>query len=405
MPLDRLQLILKRSDAQESALRQLVDDLHTPGSASYHKWLTPAQFGKQFGPSDQDIATVKPGSSPTASTSLGSTAAPKSRNLRQRLSIPYAFHAQIHKYMVNGETHYANTSDPQIPAALAPVVGGFATLNNFRVKNYARVLGKATYNPKTDKATPNGPQAAAVRSPIMSFRRLTIAVQYDINPLYTAGTNGSGQTIAIVNDSNINIYLVNQFRSLFSLPTNPPQVIIDGNDPGIDGINNPEGPNGDSVEAYLDVEWAGAVAPNATVNLVIAADTALEGGLYLALEHAIYGNLAPIVSLSFGACEENIGTTNQFLNSLYEQAAAQGISVLVSTGDNGSAGCDDDNTQFFAINGQQVSGFASTPYNIAVGGTDFFYSDYNNSAALPAQLATYWNTTTSDNTPAVSIKV
>ena len=405
MPLDRLQLILKRSDAQESALRQLVDDLHTPGSASYHKWLTPAQFGKQFGPSDQDVATVE---SWLQSHGFNVT---KVNGGRQSLEISgnvaqfrSTFHAQIHKYMVNGETHYANANDPQIPAALAPVVGGFATLNNFRVKNHARVLGKATYNPKTDKATPEWTTSSGGSIPNFVLSPADYAVQYDINPLYTAGTNGSGQTIAIVNDSNINIYLVNQFRSLFSLPANPPQVIIDGNDPGIDGINNPEGPNGDSVEAYLDVEWAGAVAPNATVNLVIAADTALEGGLYLALEHAIYGNLAPIVSLSFGACEKNIGTTNQFLNSLYEQAAAQGITVLVSTGDNGSAGCDDDNTQFFAINGQQVSGFASTPYNVAVGGTDFFYSDYNNSAALPAQLATYWNTTTSDNTPAVSIK-
>jgi hypothetical protein len=407
MPLDRLQLILRRSDAQESALKQLVDDLHTPGSASYHKWLTPEQFGKQFGPSDQDVATVESwlqshGFSVTK-VNGGRQSLEISGNVAQFRS---TFHAQIHKYMVNGETHYANATDPQIPAALAPVVGGFATLNNFHVKNHARVLGKAIYDPKTDKATPEWTTSSGGSIPNFVLSPADYAVQYDLNPLYQASTpiNGTGQTIAIVNDSNINIYLVNQFRTLFSLPANPPQVIINGNDPGIDGINNPGGPNGDSVEAYLDVEWAGAVAPNATVNLVIAADTALEGGLYLALEHAIYGNLAPIVSLSFGNCEKTIGTANQFLNSLYEQAAAQGITVLVSTGDNGSAGCDDDNTQFFAINGQQVSGFASTPYNVAVGGTDFFYSDYNNSAALPAQLATYWNTTTSDNTPAVSIK-
>ena len=105
------------------------------------------------------------------------------------------------------------------------------------------------------------------------------AIQYDLNPLYTAGINGSGQTIAIINDSNINIDLVNQFRTLFGLPANPPQVIIDGNDPGVDGINDPDGPNYDSGEAYLDVEWSGAVAPDATIDLVIAADTALESGL------------------------------------------------------------------------------------------------------------------------------
>ncbi len=222
------------------------------------------------------------------------------------------------------------------------------------------------------------------------------AVQYDLNPLYAAGINGSNQTIAIVNDSNINIDLANQFRSTFGLPANPPQVVIDGNDPGIDGINNPDGPNFDSTEAYLDVEWSGAVAPAAPIDLVIAADTALEAGLYLAVEHAVYGNIAPIISLSFGYCEAGLGSTNAFWNALWEQAAAQGTTVMVSTGDSASApfGCDNDNTQYYAVHGLGVNGFASTPFNVAVGGTDFFYSDYNNPTALQTQIGTYWNTTT-----------
>jgi subtilase family serine protease len=405
MPLDRLTLVLKRSAAQESALRQFISDMHTPGTASYHKWLTPEQFGKQFGPSDQDIATVEAwlqskGFSVTK-VNAGKQTIEMSGSASQ---FSAAFHAQIHKYMVNGETHYANATDPQIPTALAPVIGGFATLNNFRVKNNARILGKASYDPKTSKVTPGWTTSSGGSIPNFVLSPADYAVQYDLNPLYAAGTNGSGQTIAIVNDSNINIYLVNQFRTLFGLSANPPQVIIDGNDPGVDGINNPDGPNFDSGEAYLDVEWSGAVAPNATIDLVIGADTALEDGLFLALEHAIYGNIAPVVSLSFGNCEVDLGATNQFLNGLYEQAAAQGITVLVSSGDNGSAACDNDNTQFYAVDGQQVSGFASTPYNVAVGGTDFYYSDYNNSAALPAQLATFWNTTPSNNTPMASIK-
>src|SRR5271165_3608380 len=396
MPLDRIQVVLKRSDAQESALKQLITDLHTPGSASYHNWLTPDQFGKQFGPSDQDIATVEGwlqshGFSVTK-LNAGRQTMEISGNVAQFRD---TFHAQIHKYMVNGEIHYSNANDPQIPAALASVVGGFATLNNFPIRNNLRKLGEAGYDPKTGKVTPEW-TTSNTPYPNFALSPGDFAVQYDLNPLYSAGTDGTGQTIAIVNDSNINVYLVNQFRSLFSLPANPPQVIIDGNDPGV---------NGDSVEAYLDVEWAGAVAPKATVDLIIAADTALEGGLYLALQHAIYGNIAPVLSLSFGACEKNIGTTNQFISGLYEQAAAQGITVLVSSGDSGSAGCDNDNTQFFAVNGQAVSGFASTPYNVAVGGTDFYYSAWNQgSSAIDTQLQSYWSFTPSNNTPAVSIK-
>jgi trimeric autotransporter adhesin len=407
MQLARMHLVLKRSDSQETALRQLINDMHTSGAASYHKWLTPDQFGKQFGPSDQDITSVETwltqqGFSVTK-VNPGKQTIEFSGNVAQMRS---AFHTQIHKYEVNGETHFANAGDPQIPAALAPVVGGFVSLNNFHARSYAKSPGKATYDPKTDKAQPQWTIGDGGSGNHYVLSPADYAVQYDLNPLYTAGTTGAGQTIAVVNETNVNIALVNQFRSLFSLPYNPPQVIIDGNDPGIDGINNPDGPNGASIEAYLDVEWAGAVAPAATVDLVIAADTELQSGLFLAAEHAVYGNVAPIISLSFGACESSIGTsTNAFLNNLWEQAAAQGITVLVSTGDNGSAGCDNDNTQEYATQGQAVSGFASTPYNVAVGGTDFYYSGFSSGiSGINAQLPTYWNETASNSAPAVSIK-
>ena len=402
MPLDRIQVVLKRSDTQESALKTLITQMHTPGTASYHKWLTPEQFGQQFGPSDQDVATLE------AWLQAKGFSVTKVNPGKQTLEIAgnvsqfrAAFNTQIRKYSVNGETHYANANDPQIPVALAPVFGGFASLNNFRPRRQSQVMGQASYDTKTGKAIPHWTYGtnSGFTFPLSPG---DYALQYDLAPLYAAGVNGTGQTIAVVNDSNINIGMVNQFRTLFGLSANPPQVIIDGNDPGIDGTNNPDGPNGDSSEAYLDVEWSGAVAPNATIDLVIGADTALESGLILAAQHAVYGNIAPVISLSFGACESRLGNFNQTLNLLWEQAAAQGITVVVSSGDNGSAGCDNDDTQYYAVNGLGVSGYASTPYNVAVGGTDFFYSDYNNSTALSAQLATYW-TETPSQTPATSL--
>ncbi len=409
MLLSRLTLVLKRSDAQESALKQLISDLHTPGSASYHKWLTPDAFGKQFGPSDQDLATIQSwlasqGFSVTK-VNAGRQSLEFSGNVSQFRA---AFHTQIHKYMVNGETHYANSTDPQIPAALAPVVTGFASLNNFRARSPMRLLGHALWNPQTHQATPQWTY------PVGTGENFAIApgdfaMQYDVpnsslNPSYTGTTyDGTGQTIAIVNESNINIAAVNAFRSTFGLPANPPQVIIDGNDPGIDGINNPDGANGASGEAYLDVEWSGAVAPGAQIDLVIAADTALESGLYLAMEHAVYANVAPIISLSFLGCEQNQGTAgNAFINNLWEQAAAQGITVMVSSGDGGSAGCDNFDSQQYAVGGLAVNGLSSTPYNVSVGGTDFYYSNYQNSSALNTQLSTYWNRNAT-NSPVTSL--
>lgn len=403
MELDRVQVVLKRSEAQESELKQLISEIHTPDSPNYRKWLTPEQFGTLFGPSDQDIAKLEDWLklkgfsdiqlSPGHQTLQLSGTAGRFRN---------AFHAQIHSYSSNGDTHFANASDPQIPAALAPVFGGFVSLNNFPIRHYSKVVGKVLYNVASHEAAPQWTAGTADDFTLL-LTPGDFAVQYDLGPLYTASTpiTGAGQSIAIINEANINVALVNRYRALFNLPVNPPQIIIDGNDPGVDGINNPYGPNYASQEAYLDVEQAGAVAPSATINLVIAADTALSPGLYLAAQRAVYSNVSPVMSISFGQCEQQMGSTNQFLTSLWEQAAAQGITVVVSTGDSGAAGCDDFSTQTFALNGQAINGFASTPYNVAVGGTDFFYSDF--ASSLPTLVKTYWNTSPATGQPTVSL--
>ncbi|MBB5057164.1 hypothetical protein HDF16_001849 [Granulicella aggregans] len=394
--LERMQIVLKRSDEQESSLKRLVNDLHSPGSASYHKWLTPEQFGKQFGPSDDDLAKLE-----TWLQAKGFTVT-KLAPGRQVLEVAgtanqlkSTFNTEMHQYSIQGVTRYANANSPEIPAALAPVFGGFVSLNNFPLKQHAKLLGKAQFNSVTHES-----KAEWTRGSSTNFRLPLapgdFAVQYDLNPLYAAGVKGDGQTIAIVNESNINVALVNNYRSLFGLPANTPQVIIDGSDPGVDGINSPYGPNSASIEAYLDVEVAGSVAPNAQIDLVIANDTAVDNGLTLAMEHAVYSNVAPVISLSFGGCEANQGSFNTFISGLWEQAAAQGQTVMVSTGDQGSAGCDG-NTEF-AVFGQAVNGLASTPYNVAVGGTDFYYSGGESS------LSTYWNTTVSNTTPTVSLK-
>lgn len=405
MPLERMHLVLKRSASQEAALQQLIAAMHTPGNPSYHKWLTPEAFGRQFGPSDQDIATVQAWltSQGFQVTGLkpGRQVLEFTGNVAQFRS---AFNAPIHQYMVNGGLHYAAASDPQIPAAIAPVVGGFVSLNNFRPKPYAHILGQATYNTNTNVASPIAPNwtFGSTQAQYFVLSPADFAVQYDLTPLYQNAIDGRGETVAIINESNINLDLVQQFRKQF-LPgysaTNLPTIVIDGNDPGIDGLNNPDGPNYASDETYIDVEWAGAVAPNATVDLVIAADTNLESGLYLAAERAIYGDVAPIMSISFGACESALGSTNAYLNNLWEQAAAEGITVVVSSGDNGSAGCDDFNSQYYAVHGLAVSGFASTPWNVAVGGTDFYYSDY---ASGGNSITNFWNTTPTQ-TPQASL--
>jgi hypothetical protein len=208
-------------------------------------------------------------------------------------------------------------------------------------------------------------------------------------PLWQLSTpiDGTGQTIAIVAESNINVQDVQDFRNVFGLPANNPQIIVDGVDPGVTA-------NGLETEADLDVEWAGAVAKNATIDLVVSESTESTAGVDLSAVYIVDNNLAPVLSESFGACEAFLGAGgNAFHNSIWEQGAAQGITILVASGDSGSAVCDRDETA--AQYGLAVSGAASTWFNVAVGGTDFndvntwsaYWSATNNSTTLSSALS------------------
>ncbi len=389
----RMLLLLNRPPGREAALQQYLKDVNTPGSASYHKWLTPQQFGAQFGPADSDVQAA------TAwLTSSGFTVAQVSKG-RQFIvfsgtagNVRAAFRTVIHRYSINGAIHYANASDVEIPAALAPLIKGVAPLNDFRARPQLRILGQASYSRLTHRATtqwtlPNGSDTIYALAPE------DFATQYDLGPLYKAGVNGAGQTIGIINESNLDLSLVQNYQKLFGLSSPLPQVVIDGSDPGV--LSNV------SVEAALDVEEAGAVAPGARVDLYIANTNGIFTGdsqstnvvdpLYMAALRAVDDNQASVLSVSFSNCEGYLlQAGNALWSALWEQAAAQGQTVLVATGDSGSAGCDDANHQWITGYGPAVNGLASTPWDVAVGGTDFYYSDY---ATGGASMASLWNQT------------
>ncbi len=381
-PLQRMLLLLQRSPDQEAALRQLLDDQQSKASPNYHSWLTPDQFGEQFGPADADIQAVTQWLTSQGFTDIkvgpGRTVIEFSGNVAQ---VRNAFHTQIHGFVVNNEERMANASDPQIPAALARVVAGVVSLHNFPRKSHARVLGqfrraigRAGLEPLFTFPNPfNG----------KNFYGLgpgDFATIYNSKPLIAAGNDGTGQTIAIVGETNLNVQDVQQFRTMFGLPPNfdATNVILNGEDPGITSI-------GEEGEADLDVEWSGAAAPGATIKYVLSASTPASAGVDLSALYIVEHNLAGVMSESYGACEKDLGSAgNAFYNTLWEQAAAQGITVLLSSGDGGTAGCDNFNSQPIATQGLAVSGLASTPFNVSVGGTDF--DQVNNWAA-------YWNPT------------
>lgn len=388
LPMQRMLLVLKRSAAQETALDALLEQQQDASSPNFHQWLTPQEFGQQFGPSDQDIQTI--------TSWLQSQGFQIDRVLNGRTVIEFsgtagevqsAFHTAIHQYAVNGENHWANSSDPAIPTALAPVVAGIDTLYNFPRTPMIRIAGAVSRARGTGNLLPVEPlftlggQCGLPGLSCYGVGPYDFATIYDVSPLWNASpaVDGTGETVAIVGESDISIQDVRDFRNYFGLPANDPQIIVDGADPGT--------VPGDETESDLDVEWAGAVAKGATIDFVTSATTESSLGVDLSAEYVIDNNLAGVLSDSYGICELGLGTTgNQFYSQLWQQAAAQGITVLVAAGDSGSAGCDDFTAPrpAPAQYGLMVSGFASTPYNVALGGTDF--NDLTDAS-------TYWSST------------
>ncbi|MBV8115796.1 MAG: S8/S53 family peptidase [Silvibacterium sp.] len=409
LPMAHMLLLLRRSPEREAALERLIDELHTPSSPNYQRWLTADEIGQRFGVAQADVAAVTDwleshgfrvnaiypsGMSIDVSGTAG--------------QIREAFHTEIHYYSVNGERHIANASDPSIPAALAPVVMGFSSLNDIWPRQ--RMNGKLR-SVKKDPATggwiPVGfePDFNVTIDNVQEYflSPLDFAKIYNVTPLWTAARpiTGKGQTIAIIGGSDILQGDWNTFRAAFGLDkfsgtltqTNPPtpagEPLSDNNnctDPGLLGLEHAGRVEG---EAALDTEWSSAVAPDAAIILASCANTATQFGPLIAANNLINGtNPPPIISVSFAACEPFLGSPGaNFVNSLWQQAAAEGTSVIVGSGDTGSAQCD-----LFtvgpAVFGLAVSASSSTPYNVSVGGTD--YQDFFQRTQL-----LYWQATNS----------
>jgi subtilase family serine protease len=376
LPLTHMQLLLRRPAETEAAFTTLIDDLHNPHAPSYHHWLTAAQVGADFGPNPADIDAVV-----TWLQGHGFTvgAIPASRMMIDFSGtagqVREAFGTAIHTLDVQGVRHIANVTDPRIPAALAGVVQGVVSLHDFRPHPLYKPRPAYTFSS-------NGSEYYAVTP-------ADLATIYNITPLFTAGITGKGQTIVLIEDTNV--YSPKNwttFRKTFGLSGYTSGKLTQVHPKPARGKNNCGNPGvlaGNEVEATLDVEWASAAAPDATTELASCTDTETTFGGLIAVQNLINAATPPtIISISYGECEPyNGATANAAYNTTYQQAVSEGVSVFVSSGDSGAAVCDDGSN--YATHGVTVSGFASTPYNIAVGGTDFgdFFAN---------DISTYWGT-------------
>jgi len=386
-PIRNVTLLLKRSDAKQKQFDGYIAQLSNPSSPYFHHWLTAKQIGTMFGPASSDITKVTQwltsrGLKVNAvalsgmSISFSGTAS----------TVGQAFHAPLHSYTVKGIKHFANTTAQQIPTALSSVVLGAASLGNFFPQPQHRDVGTVVKNAKTGKwksvakASPQFTVPGGTLDPDVTYDVAPADFNqiYNVNPLWNRSTpiRGAGQTVAVLERTDVLPADVQTFRSTF-LPANAtgqvaytqPQGSLECDDPGT---------NGDEGEAALDTEWIGAAAPDA--NIVFAAcddSNSATFGAFTAAQNLLDADVPPaIFSLSYGDCEAAgfiDGTAGQ-AGDLWSEAAAEGTTVFVSTGDAGSAGCDQNEPA--AYQGIAVNGMASTPYNVAVGGTDF--NDFNN---------------------------
>lgn len=420
-------LVLQRSPAQETALNSRIAQMHNPGSANFHQWLTAEGFGQCYGVADSDISKVT-GWLQSHGFQIDSVAAGKMSIMFSGTAgqVRNTFRTEIHNLNVRGEEHIGNLTEPQVPAALAPVIAGFRSLNNFFPKPLVHVVGPmhreagtGKWQPVgTDEKTPasrlqakgNGPGPLITVGGYWAVGPQDFYTIYNENPLLTGQTpiNGAGQTLAIVQSSDVNPADVTTFRSQFGLPAYPQNPNhTQGGVNYLHGINgycsDPGVVEGIESEADIDVQWMGAAAPAAIIDLVSCGDTQTTWGGDLSASY-IVNSLASTVSafsVSFGVCEAQLPNygfgTNGFYNSLWQQAVAEGQTPVIAAGDSGDDTCDrgnglGPNGQDIGATGLSVSGLASTPYNVAAGGTDF--SDTYQTNFNPIN---YWNS--NDSSP------
>ena len=382
-PLEHMQLQLRRPADREQALQALIEQLHDPKSPNFHHWLTAAEFDAQFSPAASDIAAV--------TGWLQQQGFTVNFVYPSGMSIDYsgtagqvrtALHTELHNLSVNGVAHFANMSDPEIPAALAPAVIGIVSLHDFKARSH-RV-------PKSDH--PN----ASLGSGNFSVTPSDLATIYNFNPLFNAGYSGQGQTIAVVEPTNLaSADDWTTFRQTFGLSgyTAASLTTINPAPPsGKTNCTNPPIINEDTGEAALDVEYASAGAPSAAIIVAACKGTDTIDPELVAIQNLTNSPDHPnIISDSYGFCEaENGAADTAAFGAIFQQGVAEGISYFVAGGDQDASSCDGDGggTPYTTIHGIGVDAQASTPYAVASGGTDFSDTYFETNR-------TYWSSTNS----------
>ena len=357
-----LDFTLARPPAVQAAFDQLLIDQQTPGNARFHQWLTPQQIGQFYGPAQADVDVLTAWL--TAQGFQIDEVTPSRGFVRVSAPVATASAAlatSFRIFNVSGAVgvaptpHLSAATEPAIPTAFTSLVQSIAGLSDVPDQPMSHM----------GAASRAGSQAAASPQPALTngsgnhyIAPGDFATIYDVPSQATTATDGTGQKVAIIGRSQVLAADITNFQALTGLTAKLPNVIIPVGavDPGLPYT-------GDQSEATLDVQRVAGSAPGAQVDLIVA--TNASGGIRAAIQYNVQTVLDPVMNISFGACEANAGLANVNLYAnLFAQAAAEGISVFVSSADSGVATCDTQfatapATQFVNINYICSSGFAT----------------------------------------------
>ena len=369
-------MVLGASPTQESDLAQFLRNVQIRGRPEYHHWLTPQAFGQRFGVASMDVAAIR-----DWLRAKGFQLDPQAADRRSIVfsgtigQLNSAFAVRMRQYRWRGERHLANSRNPTIPQAFSQVVRGFASLHDFRLQPQFR---RGAVHAQVDVG--NGAHALAPGD---------FATVYDLASAYTSGLTGTGRSLAVIGRSDVQNVDINTFRATFGLTASLPTVILAGQDPGLVAD--------DQTESDLDLEWAGGIAPSVSLNFVTAKSTNTTDGIALSAQYAVEHNVADVITVSYSGCESasDVSSGTTFFNQLWQQAAAQGMSVFVSSGDSGAAACDTSSSTS-ATHGPAVNMLCSSPYATCVGGTEF--------TADLSTPSTYWSATNTPGTNASALQ-
>ena len=370
--LEGITLWFQPTAEQKAQLDALVQAQQTPGSPDYHVWLTPAEYAARFGLSDADLAAVQNWLESQGFTidrvSNSHTSISFSGTVGQ---IESAFQTEMHRYQMGAETHFANASDLSLPTALSGVVRSVRNLSDFRP------APQFLPSPASTR-----PAFTLAQNDEHFLTPKDIATIYDINPVYSSGYTGSGETIAVVGQSEIVTSDITNFQNAAGLTVKAPNIVL------VPGSGTAATVSGDEAESDLDIEYSGGVATGATIDFIYVGNNQTYS-VFDSLQYAVDNKSASIITMSYGLCETQLSSTDySTLEGIMEQGASQGQTILAASGDSGSTGCYDPTSKSGVTAAMEVLAVnypASSAYAVGVGGSELIPAD------TASSNTTYWD--------------